>query len=92
MLGLADSVGQGGSHKQLDLVQAWHGGPLPAWWGWWNWPYWWFAHNGLGEFRWQVKLEPGATAKLEASWHYFWRWGSADEMGSTPTPHERKPP
>ena len=73
MLGLADSVGQGGSHKQLDLVQAWHGGPLPAWWGWWNWPYWWFAHNGLGEFRWQVKLEPGATTRLEASWHYFWR-------------------
>jgi len=73
VLGLADAVGNGASHKQLDLVQAWHGGPLPAWWSWSSWPYWWFAHNGIAEFRWQVKLEPGATTKLEASWHYFWR-------------------
>jgi hypothetical protein len=71
VLGLADAA-ENGSHKQLDLVQAWQG-PLPAWWGWWSWPYWWFAQNGIAEFRWQVKLEPGATTKLDASWHYFWR-------------------
>ena len=72
-LGLADTVGQGGNSTQLGLAQAWYSGPLPAWWGWWSWPNWWFAHNGLAEVRWQVKLEPGAVAKLEASWHYFWR-------------------
>jgi hypothetical protein len=73
VLGLADTVGQDGSKKQLDLVQVWDAGPLPGWWGWWNWPSWWFAHNGFAELRWQVKLEPGAVTKLEASWHYFWR-------------------
>jgi hypothetical protein len=72
-LGLHDAVGQDGSKKQLDLVQAWHGGPAPGWWGWWSWPYWWFQNNGFAEFRWTVKLEPGASTKLEASWHYFWR-------------------
>ncbi len=73
VLGLADKVGQGGSQKQLDLLQAWHGGPQPGWWGWWSWPHWWFVHNGFGEFRWQLELAPGATTKLDASWHYFWR-------------------
>ena len=72
-LGLADAVGQGGSQRQLDLVQAWHGGSTPGWWGWWNWPYWWFQHNGFAEFRWTVKLEARASAKVEATWHYFWR-------------------
>lgn len=72
-LGIADSVGQGGQQKQLDLVQAWHGSPQPAWWGWWNWPYWWFAHNGFAEFRWNLTLAPGAVTTLDASWHYFWR-------------------
>ena len=73
VLGLADQVGQGGTHKQLDLLQAWHGGSQPGWWGWWSWPHWWFVHNGFGEFRWQVELAAGATARLEGSWHYFWR-------------------
>ncbi|MBK8098246.1 MAG: hypothetical protein IPK26_14135 [Planctomycetes bacterium] len=72
-LGLADAIGQDGSNKQLDLVQAWQDGGAPGWWSWWNWPYWWFQHNGFAEFRWTVKLAPGAATKLEASWHYFWR-------------------
>ncbi|MFY9345424.1 MAG: hypothetical protein WAT39_23230 [Planctomycetota bacterium] len=72
-LGLADAVGQDGNRKQLDLVAAWSGGPAPAWWGWWSWPYWWFQHNGFAEFRWTVKLAPGASTKLDADWHYFWR-------------------
>lgn len=72
-LGIGDEVGQGGDKKQLDLVSAWSSGPTTVWWGWWSWPHWWFQHNGFAEFRWQVKLEPGATTKLEAGWHYFWR-------------------
>lgn len=73
VLGLCDAVGQGGSNRQLDLVQAWYGAAQPAWWGWWSWPHWWFVHNGFGEYRWQVELAPGATTKLDATWHYFWR-------------------
>ena len=72
-LGIAGDVGQDGTKRQLDLAQAWRGVPLPAWWGWWSWPYWWFQHNGVAEFRWTVPLAPGATTKLDASWHYFWR-------------------
>jgi hypothetical protein len=72
-LGIADEVGQDGTKKQLDLVQAWHGGAQPGWWGWWSWPYWWFQHNGFAEFRWTVQLAPGASTQLDASWHYFWR-------------------
>jgi len=72
-LGLADEAGQGGGKKQLDIVQAWNGGAVPGWWGSWSWPYWWFQHNGFAEFRWTVKLEAGASTKLDASWHYFWR-------------------
>lgn len=73
VLGIADEAGQGGTKQQLDLVQAWHGGPRAVWWSWWNWPYWWFQHNGFAEFRWVVRLEPGASTKLDAGWHYFWR-------------------
>jgi hypothetical protein len=73
VLGIADAVGQEGKQLQLDLLQAWYGGPLPGWWSWWSWPHWWFAHNGFGEFRWTVKLAPGAATTLDASWHYFWR-------------------
>lgn len=72
-LGIADEVGQGGSRRQLDLLAAWSSGPRTVWWSWWNWPYWWFQHNGFAEFRWVVKLEPGASTKLDAGWHYFWR-------------------
>ncbi len=73
VLGIGDEVGQDGTKQQLDLVQAWHHGPQPTWWGWWNWPHWWFAHNGFAEFRWQVEIASGGTASLDAKWHYFWR-------------------
>lgn len=72
-LGIADSVGQGGAQKQLDLVQAWSGGASSPWWGWWSWPYWWFQHNGFAEFRWTTTLPAGGEAQLDAAWHYFWR-------------------
>jgi hypothetical protein len=72
VLGLHDTVGQGGAAKQLDLVQAWPD-ERPMWWGWWNWPHWWFRHNGFAEFRWTVTIPAGGTTKLDASWHYFWR-------------------
>lgn len=73
VLGIADSVGQDGSQRQLDLVALWHGEARPGWWAWWNWPYWWFRFNGFAEFRWKVQLDAGANTTLEAGWHYFWR-------------------
>ncbi|MBL8752414.1 MAG: hypothetical protein JNK15_03855 [Planctomycetes bacterium] len=72
-LGLGDEVGQDGQKRQLDLLQAWHGGSQPGWWQWWSWPHWWFQHNGFAEFRWTVTLPSGGTTKLDAAWHYFWR-------------------
>jgi hypothetical protein len=72
-LGIADHVEQDGSQRQLGLAQAWFDGNRPAWWGWWSWPHWWFQRNGFAEFRWTVTLAPGASTKLAAGWHYFWR-------------------
>ncbi|MFM7297925.1 MAG: hypothetical protein ACKO4Q_11995 [Planctomycetota bacterium] len=73
VLGMADTILQGGERRQLDLVALWGESRATAWWGWWNWPYWWFHFNGFGEFRWNVKLESGAATRLECGWHYFWR-------------------
>jgi hypothetical protein len=73
VLGLVDEVGQDGQKVQRGLTESWSAQGLPPWWGWYSWPYWWFRFNGMGRFTWSTKLEPGASAKLEASWHYFWR-------------------
>ncbi|MFK7742447.1 MAG: hypothetical protein AB8H80_19190 [Planctomycetota bacterium] len=73
ILGLIDEAGQGGVKRQLDLQSAWDGAARPDWWSWWSWPWWCFQHNGVGEVTWNVTLQPGESAKLEASWHYFWR-------------------
>jgi hypothetical protein len=73
ILGLYDEVGQGGELRQLDASRLWDDVERPIWWSWWNWPWWWFHHNGFGEAKWLVQLEPGKQVKLDASWHYFWR-------------------
>ena len=73
VLGVADSVGQEGVLKQLDLASLGSEVRGVSWWGWWNWPYWWFRFNGFAEFRWKVALKPGESVKLDAGWHYFWQ-------------------
>jgi hypothetical protein len=73
VLGMADSVGQKGERRQLDLVALSGESRSTTWWSWWNWPYWWFHFNGFGEFRWKLTLEPGASTRLDCGWHYFWR-------------------
>lgn len=72
VLGQIDSVGQDGTQRQLDLVAFWNLDQRPLWTSWWNFPYWWSRMNGFGELRWKRKLEPGASVKLDARWHYFW--------------------
>jgi hypothetical protein len=73
VLGLLDEVGGGGQQRQLDGAQLWDGQERPVWWSWWNWPWWWFRHNGFGEAKWSVRLEPGQSLQLDAKWHYFWQ-------------------
>jgi len=72
-MGRSDEVGQDGESLQLDLLRAWADTPRPKWWGWWSWPWWWYQHNGFGECRWSVQLEPGERVALTARWHYYWR-------------------
>lgn len=72
VLGQIDHVGAGGTKRQLDLVAFWNLELRPMWTQWWSFPWWWSRLNGFGELRWKVKLEPGATTKLDARWHYFW--------------------
>jgi len=73
VLGLLDSVGQGGTKLQRSWQEFASSPDVPPWWGWYAWESWWYRRNGLGRASWKVTLEPGASTKLEASWHYFWR-------------------
>lgn len=73
VLGLLDSVGQGGTKRQRSWQEFASSPDVPPWWGWYSWESWWYRRNGLGRASWRVTLEPGASTKLEASWHYFWR-------------------
>lgn len=73
VLGLVDSVDQGGTMRQLEIASIARELERTPWWGWWSWPYWWFRFNGFGEYRWTVRLEPGKEAVLQSKWHYFWR-------------------
>lgn len=43
------------------------------WWREYGWPWWWGGLNGASELRWTLELEPGATAEVAWTWHYFWR-------------------
>ena len=45
----------------------------PAWWRWYSWPYWWYHFNGIGRFKWNVKVEPGKSLELGYTWHYYWQ-------------------
>lgn len=75
VLGAADSAGAGGKTEAVNLVEDWSTatGALPQWWGSYSWPGWWSRLNGIGRVTWDVKLEPGKSAELDYTWHYFWR-------------------
>jgi hypothetical protein len=73
VLGLLDSVGQGGEQRQRSWQEFASSPDMPAWWSWYGWESWWYRRNGLGRASWRLTLEPGASTKLEAAWHYFWR-------------------
>ncbi len=73
ILGHADAAGQLG---KLAMVNAYEEGSAvsqPPWWGWYGWPGWWGAVNGVGQFTWKTRVEPGKRLALTYKWHYFWR-------------------
>jgi RNase P/RNase MRP subunit p29 len=72
VLGLADSVEAAGTSVQVSPADWWADERRPVWWSWWNWPYWWYHWNGVARFEWKVRLEPGESKSLGASWHYYW--------------------
>ncbi|MCE9628114.1 MAG: hypothetical protein K8R56_09385, partial [Candidatus Eisenbacteria bacterium] len=75
VLGAADSAGAGGKTEAVNLVEDWStaAGAMPPWWGSYSWPGWWSRLNGIARVTWDVKLEPGKSAELDYTWHYFWR-------------------
>ena len=48
-------------------------GDAPGWWRWYQWPNWWSHLNGVGRINWKIRIEPGKSAELKYTWHYFWR-------------------
>lgn len=71
VLGNLDAAGQDGKIVQESVFDQWC--EQPYWWGWYSWPGWWRHFNGIGRVTWKFTLEPGKTADLDCSWHYFWR-------------------
>ena len=45
----------------------------PVWWSNYSWPNWWTAYNGIGQFKFTLKLEPGKSATQNYAWFYIWR-------------------
>jgi hypothetical protein len=47
--------------------------PRPLWWSYYSWPYWWVHLNGIGKFKFTMKMEPGKQASQQYTWTYYWR-------------------
>jgi hypothetical protein len=72
VLGTMDGATPEGAVTQKSLEEFWSTTGRPRWWWhWYGWPAWWPALNGVGEARWIVTIEPGKTAALAYTWHYF---------------------
>jgi len=76
VLGQADKADHNG---EASMLNAFEDGSFsadvdqPNWWRWYNWPYWWYHFNGVGKFKWNVKVEPGKNLELGYTWHYYWQ-------------------
>ena len=73
ILGHADAAGQMGKVAMVNAYEEGGAVAQPTWWGWYGWPGWWGAVNGVGQFSWNTKVEPGKSLALTYKWHYFWR-------------------
>jgi len=74
ILGILDTAGQDGAVEQVSWAEGgWaNADGLPIWWAWHSWAPWWYEFNGIGRITWKVTIEPGKSADLEYTWHYFW--------------------
>jgi hypothetical protein len=80
LLGNLDTVDHDGKKEAVNLLEDATYAPTstssaayPAWYGWYSWPNWWNRFNGVGKATWNLTLEPGKSAELGYTWHYFWR-------------------
>ena len=73
ILGHAGPAGQAGKAEMVNTYEEGGAVAQPTWWGWYGWPGWWGAVNGVGQFAWKTRVEPGKKLTLTYKWHYFWR-------------------
>ena len=73
VLGHAETAGQMGKVEMVNAYEEGGAVTQPPWWGWYGWPSWWGAVNGVGQFTWKTRVEPGKQLALTYKWHYFWR-------------------
>jgi hypothetical protein len=73
VLGHAGTAGQMGKVEMVNAYEEGGAVTQPPWWGWYGWPGWWGAVNGVGQFTWKTRVEPGKRLALTYKWHYFWR-------------------
>jgi hypothetical protein len=73
ILGHAETAGQMGKVEMVNAYEEGGAVAQPPWWGWYGWPGWWGAVNGVGQFTWKTRIEPGKSLALTYKWHYFWR-------------------
>ena len=73
ILGHAETAGQAGKVEMVNAYEEGGAVAQPFWWGWYGWPGWWGAVNGVGQFSWKTRVEPGKKLTLTYKWHYFWR-------------------
>jgi len=73
VLGAADFADNGAKVEMVNQFEDSSASAHPHWWGWYSWPAWWGHFNGVGRITWEAKLEPGKSAELNYTWHYFWQ-------------------
>ena len=76
-LGVIDTVDNDGKITRNNLFESTDHLPTgdegqPYWWSWYSWPYWWHHVNAVSKVSWNLTLEPGKSADLGYTWHYFW--------------------
>jgi len=75
VLGNVTAAGSGGVVTKVNVFEdgSYMSGDSPRWWRWYQWPNWWAHFNGVGRISWKIRIEPGKSADLGYTWHYFWR-------------------
>jgi hypothetical protein len=72
VLGEFDSADHNGTTVRINVMENPDPGLYPSWWGWYSWAGWWERLNGMSRATWNLKIEPGKSADLGYTWHYYW--------------------